>query len=160
MVELTGFMMVNVQVPCIKGYNEEQIIIVLDDSSIRECPVILGSPTIYRVMQVIKESEITKLATPWAMSRFSWLTRGLVARVAQAPRNDVANRIIAPAHVDEVVWAHHKIQLPLFGHLYGHSRMHQSHFTWLSNECDDSWVASPPFGCRGTECLCYNHHRV
>ena len=50
--------MVNVQVPCVKGYNEEQIVIVLDDPSMGECPVILGTPTLYRVMQVIKESEI------------------------------------------------------------------------------------------------------
>ena len=63
LVEPTGFVMVNVQVPCVKGYNEEEIVIVLDDPSMGECPVILGTPTLYRVMQVIKESEITKLAT-------------------------------------------------------------------------------------------------
>ena len=91
MVEPTGFVMVNVWVPCVQGYNEEQIVIVLDDPSMRECPIILGTPTIYRVMQVIKESEITKLATSWAMSRFSWLARGLAAQVAQAPRDDIAN---------------------------------------------------------------------
>ena len=60
--------MVNVQVPCVKGYNEDQIAIVLDDPSMKECPVILGTPTLYQVMQVIKESEITRLATPWTAS--------------------------------------------------------------------------------------------
>ena len=68
MVEPTGFVIVNVQVPCVKGYNEDQIAIVLDEPSMKECPVILGTPTLYRVMQVIKESEITELATPWATS--------------------------------------------------------------------------------------------
>ena len=53
----------NVQVPCVKDYNEDQIAIVLDDPNLRCCPVILGTPTLYRVMEVIKESEITKLAT-------------------------------------------------------------------------------------------------
>ena len=91
MVEPTGFVMVNVQVPCVKGYNEEQIVIVLDDLSMDACSVILGTPTLYRVMQVIKESEITKLATPWAMSMFSWLARSPQARVTQAPWTDVAN---------------------------------------------------------------------
>ena len=33
MVEPTGFVLVNVQVPCVKGYNEDQIVIVLDDPS-------------------------------------------------------------------------------------------------------------------------------
>ena len=35
----------------------------------KECPVILGTPTLYRVMEVIKESEISALATPWGASR-------------------------------------------------------------------------------------------
>ena len=91
LVELTGFVLVNVQVPCVKGYNEDQIIIVLDDPSMGKCPIILGTPTLYRVMQVIKESEITKLATPWAMSRFSWLARTLHVMVAQTPMDNIAN---------------------------------------------------------------------
>ena len=91
LVEPTGFVLVNVQVPCVKGYNEDKIIIVLDDPSMGECPIILGTPTLYRVMQVIKESEITKLATQWAMSRFSWLARTLHATVAQTPMDNIAN---------------------------------------------------------------------
>ena len=75
MVEPTGFVMVNVQVPYVKGYNEDQIAIVLDDPSMKECPVILGTPTLYIVMQVIKESEISKLAIPWATSRLCWLMK-------------------------------------------------------------------------------------
>ena len=66
-----------------KGYNEDQIAIVLDDSAVGHCPVILGTPTLYRVMQVIKEDEINRLATPWAASRISWLMRGLTAFVAR-----------------------------------------------------------------------------
>ena len=34
--------------------------IVLDNPSMKECPVILGTPTLYRVIQVIKESEISQ----------------------------------------------------------------------------------------------------
>ena len=89
---------------------------MLDDPSMCDCPVILGTPTLYRVMQVIKESKITKFATPWAMSRFSWLARGLQPRVAQTARNDVANRV----HVDEVVQVNCMIQLPPFGHKVTH----------------------------------------
>ena len=63
----------NVRIPCIKGYNEDQIAIVLDDPSMKECPVNLGTPTLYRAVQVIKENEITQLAVPWTTSRFSYL---------------------------------------------------------------------------------------
>ena len=47
MVSLAGFVIVNVQVPCVKGYNEDQIAVVLDDPGMERCPVILGTPTLY-----------------------------------------------------------------------------------------------------------------
>ena len=105
----------NVRIPCIKGYNEDQIAIVLDDPSMKECPVILGTPTLYRAVQVIKESEITQLAVPWATSCFSYLIRGLQAQVGQEVRTDVGNKNIAPTSVDEVVWVSSKFQIPPFG---------------------------------------------
>ena len=67
-VEPIGFVMMNVKVPCFQGYNKDQIAIVMDDPGMMEWLVILGTPTLYRVMQVIKESEISKLAVPWASS--------------------------------------------------------------------------------------------
>ena len=72
-VKPLGFVIMILRIPCVKGYNEDQIAIVLDDPSMKECPVILGTPTLYRAVQVIKESEITQLAVPWATSRFSYL---------------------------------------------------------------------------------------
>ena len=55
-VEPVGFVMMNVKVPCVQGYDEDWVAIVMDDPDMSECPVILGTPTIYRVMEVIKES--------------------------------------------------------------------------------------------------------
>ena len=63
-VEPVGFVMMNVKVPCVQGYDEDQIAIVMDDSGMTKWPDILGTPTLYRVMEVIKESEISKLAVP------------------------------------------------------------------------------------------------
>ena len=65
-VEPVGFVMMNIKVPCVQGYNEDQIAIVMDDPGMSEWPVILGTPTLYHVMEVIKESEISKLAVPRA----------------------------------------------------------------------------------------------
>ena len=62
--------------------------------------VILRMPTIF---QVIKESEISKLAIPWASSRVSWLMRGVHARMSQLAVDDMANKSVAPLSVDEVV---------------------------------------------------------
>ena len=69
LVEPTGFVLMNVKVPCVQGYNEDQVTLVMDDPGMTECPVILGTSTFYRVMVVIKESEISKLAVPWSSSR-------------------------------------------------------------------------------------------
>ena len=103
MVKPEGFVMMNIQIPCVKGYNEDQIAIVMDDLGLKDCPVILGTPTIFRVMEVIKESEISELAVPWASSRGSWLMRGMHAQMSQLAVNDVANKSVAPLSVDEVV---------------------------------------------------------
>ena len=70
-VEPIGFVMMNVKVPCVQGYDEDQIAIVMDDPGMSEWPVILGTPTLYRVMEMIKESEISKLAVPWASLQVS-----------------------------------------------------------------------------------------
>ena len=114
-VKPLGFVIMNVRIPCIKGYNEDQIAIVLDDPSMKECPVILGTPTLYRAVQVIKESEITQLAVLQATSCFSYLIQGLQARVEQEVSTDVGNKNIAPTSVDEVVWVSLKFQIPPFG---------------------------------------------
>ena len=67
-------------------------------------------------MEVIKESEISKLAVPWASSRVSWLMQGMHARMCQLVVDDVANKSVAPLSVDEVVQVSHKCKIPPFGH--------------------------------------------
>ena len=115
-VEPIGFIMMNVKVPCVQGYNKDQIAIVMDDPGMTEWPVILGTPTLYRIMEVIKESEISKLAVPWASSRVSWLMRDVQAKLSQVVMNDVANKPISPLNVDEVVRVTSKCTIPPFGH--------------------------------------------
>ena len=70
MIKPEGFVIMNVRVPCVKGYNEDQIAIVLEDPEMKDCPVVLGTPTLFRVMEVIKESEISELAVPWPTRGF------------------------------------------------------------------------------------------
>ena len=115
-VKPEGFIMMNIQIPCVKGYNKDQIAIIMDDPGLKDFPVILGTPTIYRVMEVIKESEISELAIPWASSRVSWLMRAVHARMSQLAVNDVANKSVALLLVDEVVQVSHKCKVPPFGH--------------------------------------------
>ena len=122
-VETVGFVMINIKVPCVQGYNEDHITIVMDDPDMSECPIILGTPTIYHVMEVIKESEISKLAVPWASSQVSWLMRDVQARLGQVVMNDVANKPISPLNVDEVVRVVSKCTVPPFGHKAIHGKV-------------------------------------
>ena len=121
MVDPEGFIMMNVKIPCVKGYNEDQITIVMDDPGMKDCPVIMGTPMIFQVMEVIKESEISKLAIPWASLRVSWLMRGIQAHMSQLNVDDVANKLVAPLSVDEVVRVSHKCKIPPFGYKVIHS---------------------------------------
>ena len=123
LVEPIGFVMMNVKVPCVQGYDEDQIAIVMDDPGMTEWPVILGTPTLYCIMEVIKESEISKLAVPRASSRVSWLMRDVQANLSQVVVNDVANKPIAPLHVDEVVRVTSKCTIPPFGHKTIHGKV-------------------------------------
>ena len=122
-VEPIGFVMMNVKVPGIARYDEDQIAIVMDNPGMTEWPVILGTPTIYRVMEVIKESEISKLAVPWVSSQISWLMRDVVAKLGQVMVNDIANKPIAPLHVDEVVRVASKCTVPPFCHKAIHGKV-------------------------------------
>ena len=123
MIKPEGFVIMNVRVPCVKGYNEDQIAIVLEDPEMKDCPVVLGTPTLFRVMEVIKESEISELAVPWANSRLSWLMRGMHVKMSQLQVKDVANKPIAPLSVDEVVRVTSKCLVPPFGHKVIHGRV-------------------------------------
>ena len=121
-VEPIRFIMMNVKVPCVQGYDEDQIAIVMDDPGMSEWLIILGTPTLYRVM-VIKESDISKLAVPWASSQVSWLMRDVQAKLGQGVVNDVANKPILPLNVDEVVGVKSKCTIPSFGHKAIHSKV-------------------------------------
>ena len=123
LVEPTRFVLLNVKEPCVQVYDEDQVALVMDDPGMTECPVILGTLTLYRVMKVIKESEISKLTVPWSSSRISWLMRDVTARLGQVVINDVANKPIAPLDVDKVVRVASKCTVPLFGHKAIHGKV-------------------------------------
>ena len=62
-----GYVIIQVQVGGVQGYDKDQIALVIPDLSnfAAQIPVILGTPTIGQVINVIKEAEIDALAMPW-----------------------------------------------------------------------------------------------
>ena len=146
-VEPVGFIMMNIKVPGVEGYDKDQITIVMDDPGMTEWPVILGTPTLYRVMEVIKESEISKLAVQWASSCISWLMRDVLAKLGQVVVNDIANKPIAPLHADEVVRVASKCTVPPFGHKAIHSKVNLVLYSYKMNVMThglEKWSPSLP----------------
>ena len=72
---LLGYVMISVQVDRVQGYDKDQIAqIILDISNFAmRVPIILGTPTIGRVVNVMKEAEMDALAMPWAKARAAHL---------------------------------------------------------------------------------------
>ena len=75
-MEPLGFILMRVQIEGIPHYNKQQVTFILDDPSgfsVR-IPIILDTPTINRVIQTMKESEIHDALTKWqtAMSAYEW----------------------------------------------------------------------------------------
>ena len=66
-----GYVVIWVQVDRVQSYDEDQIALVtLDLSNFwARIPVILGTPTISQVVNVMKEAEVDALATPWVNAR-------------------------------------------------------------------------------------------
>ena len=72
---LLGYVVIWVQVDGVQDYDEDQIaLVILDPSNFAvQIPVILGTPIISRVVNVMKEAEVDALATPWANARAAHL---------------------------------------------------------------------------------------
>ena len=70
-----GYVMIWVQVDGVWGYDEDQIALVIPEFSnfAAQIPVILGTPTISRVINVMKEAEVDALAMLWANARVAHL---------------------------------------------------------------------------------------
>ena len=79
-----GYVMIQVQIPQVPSYDEDQVALIVEDPSIfsRWCPIILGTPTIFRAVQAMKESEMHNLEQAWQYARagyeymhFWWIRR-------------------------------------------------------------------------------------
>ena len=70
-----GYVIMRVQIDGISGYNKDQVTLVAHSSTkfVHHVPIILGTPTMDRAIVTLKESEIDRLATPWACVRKSTL---------------------------------------------------------------------------------------
>ena len=98
-----GYIIIWIQVEGVQGYDEDQIaMVVLDLSNFMAwVPIILGTPTISCVMNVMKEREIDALAMPWANASVAHLLS--VQRATATVEDSQAMGEPSPSGYDEVV---------------------------------------------------------
>ena len=72
--ELMGFTLLKVQIEGLPQYEEQQVVFVLDDPSAfaARIPVILGTPTINRVVQTMRESDLHNAPVEWQAARVAY----------------------------------------------------------------------------------------
>ena len=70
-----GYVITWIQVDRVQGYDEDQIALVIPDlsNSVAWVPIILGTPMISHVINVIKERETDALAIPWVNAQVAYL---------------------------------------------------------------------------------------
>ena len=65
--EPLGYLVIRVQIPNAPSYDEDQVALIIEDQTLfsRRCPVVLGTPTIFRAVQAMKEPELDLVEQAW-----------------------------------------------------------------------------------------------
>ena len=99
-----GYIVIWVQVDGVQGYDKDQIALVIPDVSnfAARVPVILGTPTISCIVNVMKEKEINALAMPLANARVAHLLP--VHRMTAVKIDDGTVEECSPDDYDQVMF--------------------------------------------------------
>ena len=78
-----GYVIVCIRFNEIKGYDEDQVCLVMEDNSefASRVPMILGTPITECILNIMTKSEVTKLSVAWATVRTSTIQQAYYARV-------------------------------------------------------------------------------
>ena len=57
------YVVIRVQIPYAPSYDEDQVALIIEDPTLfsKRCPVVLGTLTIFRVVQPMKESKMNRV---------------------------------------------------------------------------------------------------
>ena len=109
-----GYVIVQVQVDRVQGYDEDKIALVIPDKSkfADQIPIILGTPTISHIVNVMKEKEIDALSMPGVNARVSHLLS--MHWAAAAVLEDQTLESADPNGYDEVVFTRNEEAIETF----------------------------------------------
>ena len=116
-----GFVILSVQVREIAGYDEDVVFLMVPDESEfgQRVPLVIGTCTIGRIINIIWESEIDHLLTPWAMARMAQLLschKGTAVLIPGSAETQTEGASGGPQEedVDELVMVRESVQLGPF----------------------------------------------
>ena len=123
-----GYVSIWVQMDGVQGYDEDKIALVILDLSnfVAWVPIILGTPTISHIINVIKEKKIDTMAMPWANA---WVAYLLAVQWATATIEDskVAAGESNSSDYNEVVTTEDTETIDAFSSHIIHARMRTAH---------------------------------
>ena len=108
-----GYVVMRVQIEGVPSYTKDQVFLVIDDNSAysRWVPVILGTPTINRVVMAMWETEMHTAPPEWQYSHCSYefASRFFVGMVGATLEEEGAtvsttNTAINPLELDQYTW--------------------------------------------------------
>ena len=87
--EPLGYVMIRVQIPYAPRYDEDQVALIVEDPSLfsQRCPVILGTPTIFRAVQAMKESEMNRVEPAWQHTKAGYEYTHFLMNVEEYPED-------------------------------------------------------------------------
>ena len=120
-----GYLIIMVQVEGVKGYNEDQVALVIPDSMAfgSRVPATQGTATINKIVNIIKESEIDELSVSLNGSRISHLQAGYQAELSF--KNDTTARPIPdPTNLNKAVKMMKQEEIEAFSSqiVHGHTK--------------------------------------
>ena len=116
-----------VQIEGMPHYDEQQVVFILDDPSgfSARIPVILGTPTINRVVQTMKESEMHDTGSEWQAARvaYEWMQGFQFRQASLAERlKFLTNTAEDPLDLNEKVSLTDKCMIPVFQSVVANGR--------------------------------------
>ena len=114
------------QVDRVQGYDEDQIALVIPNLSnfAVKVPVILGTPTISHVINIIKDKEIDALLIPWLNA---WVAYLLAVQWSTATIEDGKPEESDPSDYDEIVTTKESKTIDAFSSQVIHAKMKTAH---------------------------------
>ena len=117
-MEPLGYVMLQVQIPYVQSYDEDQVVLVVseDGNFLRKCQVVLGTPTINRAIQAMKESEMENAPEAWQSAQHMYEFANYVVQLdpedygMTMPTNTGEN----PTDLDELILLKNKTTIPAF----------------------------------------------